>query len=83
MYCITLNSENKGLTAAETAKEIKLLLNKFQLPYEVQGIKKEDLLEALAMDKKNIGKGMNLILLRDIGEAFIHKVSGKDIEKFI
>lgn len=83
MYCITLNSEHKGLTVAGTAKEIKLILKKFHLPYEVQGIKKEDLLEALAMDKKNIGKGMNLILLRDIGDAFIHKVSGRDIEKFI
>ncbi|MEG2017242.1 MAG: 3-dehydroquinate synthase [Clostridium sp.] len=83
MYYITLKSEYKGLTRKETAQEIKSLLKKFDLPYEVQGIKKEELVEALAMDKKNIGKNMNLILLKDIGEAFIHRVSGKDIEKFI
>lgn len=83
MYHITLKSEEEGLTKEGTAKEIKELIKKFNLPYEVQGIKKEELLGALAMDKKNIGKNMNLILLRDIGEAFIHRVSGQEIEKFI
>ena len=83
MYCITLNSEKEGLTAGGTAEEVKNLLKKFNLPHKVEGIRKEDLIEVLAMDKKNIGKTMNLILLKDIGEAFIHKVSGKEIEKFV
>lgn len=83
MYYITLNSEAEGLTKAGTAKDIKDLLKKFNLPYEVQGIKKEALLKALAMDKKNIDKSMNLILLKEIGDAFIYKVSREELEKFI
>lgn len=83
MHYITLNSENEGLTAEGTAKGIKELLKKFNLPYEVHDISKEDLIKALAMDKKNIGNTMNLILLKDIGESFIHKVTRDEIEKFI
>ena len=37
----------------------------------------------LGVDKKNIGKSMNLILIKDIGESFIHKISREDIVNFI
>ena len=83
MYQITANSEREGLTVCGISENIREMLKKFNLPHKVEGVKKEDLIEVLAMDKKNIGKTMNLILLKDIGEAFIHKVSGKEIEKFI
>lgn len=82
MYTITLSSEKAGITAKGTSDKIKDMLVKYNLPYEVQGISKEMIMEATAMDKKNIGKSINLILIRNIGEAYIHKVSREEVARF-
>lgn len=83
MYFITLKSEKEGITSRGVAEKIKEILVKFKLPYEVKNIKKEDLIEVIAVDKKNIGKNINLILLKDIGEANIYKLSMDEAIKFI
>lgn len=83
MYNITLSSEKEGLTVGGTAEKIKEVLKQFNLPYEVDGVQVEELIKTLAIDKKNIDKSMNFILLKDIGEAFIRRVSREDVGKFI
>lgn len=83
MYQITLNSEREGLTEKGTVREIRDVLYKFNLPYQVENIDREELIEAVGLDKKNMGTAMNLILLKNIGEAFIHKISKEEASKFI
>ncbi|MGL5616990.1 MAG: 3-dehydroquinate synthase [Sarcina sp.] len=75
MYQITLISEKLGLTKEGTAEVIKKLLVKYDLPYEVKISNKNELLEAITVDKKNLNNSLNLILVKDIGEAFIYKTN--------
>lgn len=80
MYQITLKSEKMHLTKFGTAEKIKELLQKVHLPYRVE--EAIDLVDILAIDKKNIGNTINLILLKDIGEAFIKPMNHAEIKEF-
>ena len=79
MYAITKISEDIGLTKKGTAEEIKELLIQYDLPWELD-IKIDSIMEAISLDKKNIGGKLNVILLKEIGESFIHKT---DFDFFI
>mgnify|MGYP004487680197 FL=1 len=83
MYSIAKRCEDMGFCPEGVSESIKEVLVKFNLPYSIGDIKKEDIAKAISVDKKNIGKSMNLILLKDIGESFIHKVSRDEIVNFI
>jgi len=83
MYNIAAKCEENGICPNGTADSIKGTLIKYHLPYEVQDIKRESLIEIIGVDKKNVGKDINLILLKDIGEGFIKKVPRTEITKFI
>lgn len=76
MYEIIKLSEEKGISKRGMSEEIKNILIKYDLPYELD-ININDILEAISLDKKNLGKTLNLILLKDIGEAFIYKTDTK------
>ena len=80
MYQLSLIAEEKGLTAAGTSERILNLLKKYGLPYEC-GFKVEELLEAMTLDKKNIGGNLNLILLKEIGESYIYPTDVGFFEK--
>lgn len=80
MYQITLNSEKMKLTKEGTAEKIKELLLKFHLPYKVEDA--IDLVDILAIDKKNVGNNINLILLKDIGKVFIKPMNHEEIKEF-
>ena len=82
MYEITKISEAKGISKVGTAELIKDILVQYGLPYEMD-IKIEDILVGIKVDKKNLGKSLNLILLKNIGESKIYKTTeeffgGKD-----
>lgn len=83
MYCIAKRCEDMGFCPEGVSESIKEVLIKFNLPYDIGEIEKDKIVEAIGVDKKNIGKSMNLILIKDIGESFIHKISREDIMKFI
>jgi len=53
------------------------------LPYDFQVKTREDIIDAISVDKKTIGDFINLILIEDIGKVFIHKVTHEELEKFI
>lgn len=74
MYEIARRGENIGVTKAGTAEEIKNILIQYKLPYEMD-INIKEILEPIALDKKNFGKNLNLILLKDIGESIIYNTS--------
>jgi len=71
MYQLSLLAEEKGLTAAGTAKRILDVLNTYGLPYEC-GFSVGALFEAIILDKKNLDGKLNLILLKEIGDSYIY-----------
>lgn len=74
MYAITKISEALALTKPKTAKKIKDLLVKYNLPFETcKKIDNEDIKKAISSDKKNLQGSLNVILIKDIGESFIYK----------
>lgn len=72
MYQITLLSEEKGFTKKGTAEKIRKVLEQYNLPYNME-VKINDIVEGISLDKKNLGKALNLILLRGIGHSEILK----------
>lgn len=71
MYQITRLSEDAGLTAAGTAQRIRRLLQTYGLPCEC-GLPLSELTHGIAVDKKNLNNKLNVILLHDIGDSYIH-----------
>ncbi|MCQ2968836.1 MAG: 3-dehydroquinate synthase [Clostridium sp.] len=72
MYEITKISEKKGFTKKGSSEKIKEILIKNNLPYEID-IKIENIIGGIEVDKKNLGNDLNLILLKEIGNAKIVK----------
>lgn len=71
MYQLSLMAEEKGLTVAGTSERILRLLKTYGLPYEC-GFTLGELTEAITLDKKNLDSKLNLILLKGIGDSYIH-----------
>lgn len=72
MVTASILSELRELCGKGTAARIAAVLRRFDLPVQQPAdVKVEDLLGALALDKKAIVSGLRLILLRAIGEAVV------------
>ena len=75
MYEITKISEEKGLTEKGPADRIKNILVKYDLPYDVKIDNKEEIIDTISLDKKNLNNVLNLIVLDKIGSCRIIKES--------
>jgi 3-dehydroquinate synthase len=82
MYIITKSSEKLGLTQAGSSDMIKEILQKYNLPWSLPPVDVEKLLSIMGLDKKASGKEFNLVLLNNIGDAFIHKIKVKEIRSY-
>lgn len=80
MYNETLISEQMGITKKGTAKEIKDILTDIGLPYQLNIQNKEEILEIISLDKKNINNALNIVLLKNIGTSFIFKTTSTFFE---
>jgi len=74
MYQITKLAEEQGLTPRGTADHIKNVLTAYGLPYAC-GQPLSNLIEAITLDKKNLGGRLNLVLLREIGDSYVYPAS--------
>lgn len=72
MSLITKISEDKGLTEKGSTEKLLNMLKKYELPYDAQIDNMEKVIEAITLDKKNLGKSLKLILLLRIGECYIY-----------
>ena len=72
MYNISLESESRGLTKKGVSEEIKDILINYGLPYEVDLEDNQSIVDTIALDKKNLGKILKVILTTDIGESIIY-----------
>lgn len=74
MYAITKISESKGISQKGYAEKIKNIIVKYKLPYDAN-VELDNILDAITLDKKNLGKTLNIILLNELGEAIIYKTN--------
>ena len=65
--------ENAGITKTGTANEIIAALKKYNLPTRDE-MPVDKVLAATALDKKNSGSMISLIMLKEIGESFVDQV---------
>ncbi|MGL4991698.1 MAG: 3-dehydroquinate synthase [Sarcina sp.] len=76
MYEISKLAELKDLTKKGTAKRIKTILEKYNLPISAKvNNDTNEILEAIKLDKKNLNNSLSIILLKDIGESYIYKTN--------
>ena len=81
MLMITKAAEQNGLTKAGTAEKIQCLLKEFNLKTQVDAPLTE-LLTLCRRDKKSTSEFINLVLLNEIGNAYIHKIPLEKLESF-
>ncbi len=70
--------EERDITPNDIHKRIENILRNFDLPVSFE-VKKEELLKSVSLDKKSEGENINLILLKDIGNAIIYKTDKSKI----
>ena len=73
MYEITKLSEALGETKKGESEIIKEILIKYNLPYKLD-INIDKIKEAMTLDKKNLGKKLNLIFITEIGNSFVKPI---------
>ena len=83
MYMISKMAEGLSETKEGTSEAIKEILRKYSLPTLVELEYKEDVLNTIGLDKKNMGKTLSIILLNEIGSSYIKKININEIEKYI
>lgn len=82
MAQMTRQTEKLGLTAAGTAEELSRVLKKFALPVTAV-FDAQEILQAMALDKKKSGKKINLVIIEKIGVGRLHKIDWQDIPAYI
>ncbi len=83
MFLITKNSEKIGYTENNTSEKLKSILLNFDIKCCLDNYNKEEIKKYIFCDKKNLNDNINLILLKKIGDGFIHEVPVNVIDEFI
>lgn len=74
MYQITRIAEEQELTKPGCADKILEVLKTYGLPYACD-LPLGSLTEAISLDKKNLDNHLNLVLLHEIGNSYVHPAS--------
>lgn len=83
MHMMTRLSEELGMTRAGTAEAIRNILCKYNLPHCIDIDDASKIFEGIKLDKKNVGDHINIVVLKEIGDAEVIKTSTDFIkEKF-
>lgn len=82
MVLIAKAGERAGLTAPGTSEKIAALLEKYHLPTKTDW-SMEQIVGATALDKKSAGKNLRLILLHEIGDAYIYTLPREILQEFL
>ena len=78
MQGITDAAEARGLTRSGTAARLRAVLTQWGLPAE-DPTPREALWKLAALDKKRDGDSLDLVLLREIGHAYVQRVSLEEV----
>lgn len=82
MVLIAKAGERAGLTAPGTSEKIVTLLERYNLPTATDR-NMDELAKATALDKKSAGKNLRLILLHEIGDAYIYTLPREELGNFL
>lgn len=82
MVLLTSQAEKLGLTDPGTAAKIAALLQKFSLPVEIT-LPREEFIKTIALDKKKRGSQLTLVLIKDIGEGYLHTIESRDLPNYL
>lgn len=80
---ITRKSEKLHITEEGSSKCIEEVLKKYELPYKVPSMDREEAFNTILLDKKSSGEYINLILIKKIGEGIIKKVRFNEVGEYI
>ena len=75
MCMISEIAEKIGLTEKGTAQKIKSVVSGFGLPFSVDFQDFTVVADTVKLDKKNVDGSLNVILLKKIGDSYIHKTT--------
>lgn len=73
--------EALGFTSPEVVERLRLVLKSWQLPVEGPSFSAETIMAAVRSHPRMAGERPTIILLSDIGEAFVHPLSPVELEK--
>ena len=82
MVWITKSAEGNGLVQEGTTANLEGLLHKIGLPTE-SGVALDELMQWLARDKKKTSRGIELSIMHQPGESFLHEVPKEDLYRFL
>ncbi|MDT2741079.1 3-dehydroquinate synthase [Lactococcus garvieae] len=83
MVQISKVAERKGLMPEGLTAQIKVVLQKFQLPQTYEPWDEAALFEILSHDKKARGKMIKTVLVPEIGQAQIHEISLQEMKEYL
>jgi 3-dehydroquinate synthase len=84
MNRITRVSEALGLTLPGTADRLASLCTTFGLPTDIpEGTSREALIETMERDKKVRGENITLVLLKEVGQCYLHTIKVDEIGRFL
>lgn len=75
MYLIAKLSYEKGIVPIDYSENIKSILTSYGLPYEVKLEDNEEIINIVALDKKNMGSTLKIIIMKEIGNAEIYNTT--------
>ena len=82
MLMMARAGEAAGISAIGTSDRIKAVLEKCGMPVSC-GFTPEEVCAAAMLDKKRRGEYMNIVLLREIGNAFVYKIRCAELLDFV
>lgn len=82
MVIAAKSGQSHGLSAPGTSDLISKVLRKYNLPINTN-FSIADITNASLSDKKSTGDCIKLVLLKDIGNAFVHKIKKSELADFI
>ncbi|WP_053956569.1 3-dehydroquinate synthase [Inediibacterium massiliense] len=83
MAHITKRSEELGITKMGTFGELVKVLKKYDLPFEMPLMEKENMIKHIGVDKKRKEKSIYIILLKEIGESFIQNIKEEEMHAYL
>ncbi len=83
MAAITAASERIGLTQTGTTQRIIAVLQKYGLPHDMSVYDTDEILKGILVDKKNVADSLNLVLVPEPGQSFLHRIPQSDAKNFI
>ncbi len=83
MAVIAAAGVHKGLTKPGTTSRVEAVLQKAGLPFSTEGFNRDDILDAILVDKKTIAGSLHLVMISEPGRSFLHCIPRGNMPDYI